>query len=363
MDNSVNNKDQQIKNLIELNEELENYFKNTIIPQLFVDAELILRKFTPPAMKHFNFSPEDLGKPFEKLVDNIRYSVIVDDVNEVIATGELMEKEIQTIDSRWFQMNIIPYIVEKDKKTNGVIITFVDITDRLIVLKELEKLNASHETFIYAVSHDLKAPLANIEGLVSYLLQSFAPLIENNTEQEKIARLLQNSVNSMKNIINELSDLTKIESPDKGEMVRLEDIFDEVKMILNDKIINDQVKIHLDIRQSEIRFSRKNLRSIIFNLLSNAIKYRSPDRTPEIHLSSTRVDGHIHISVKDNGLGIPKEKINLLFKPYSRLEKKVEGTGIGLYLVKKIIENEGGEILVKSNYGEGTEFNVRVNAE
>src|SRR5690554_1030723 len=229
MSHTINNKDQQIQDLIELNDELENYFRNTIIPQLFVDAELILRKFTPPAMKHFNFSPEDLGKPFEKLVDNIRYSVIVDDVNEVIATGELMEKEIQTIDSRWFQMNIIPYIVEKDKKTNGVIITFVDITDRLIVLKELEKLNASHETFIYAVSHDLKAPLANIEGLVAYLLESFASLIENNTEQQKIAQLLQNSVTSMRNIINELSDLTKMETQDKAEVVKLEEIFDEVK--------------------------------------------------------------------------------------------------------------------------------------
>src|SRR5690554_6786200 len=137
MDNSVNNKDQQIKNLIELNEELENYFKNTLIPQLFVDAELILRKFTPPAMKHFDFSPEDLGQPFEKLVDNIRYSIIVDDVNEVIATGEILEKEIQTTDYRWIQMNIIPYLVEKQNKTNGVIITFVDITDRIKTLREL----------------------------------------------------------------------------------------------------------------------------------------------------------------------------------------------------------------------------------
>src|SRR5690606_19745898 len=97
---SGNKKNQQLKELIELNDELENYFKNTIIPQLFVDAHLILRKFTPPAMKQFNFSPEDLGKPFENLVDNIRYSTIVDNVNEVIESGEVLEKEIQTTDFR-----------------------------------------------------------------------------------------------------------------------------------------------------------------------------------------------------------------------------------------------------------------------
>src|SRR5690606_25772371 len=67
---------QKLRNLIELNDELENYFKNTIIPQLFVDANLTLRKFTPPAMKQFNFSPEDMGKPFAELTDNIRYSTI-----------------------------------------------------------------------------------------------------------------------------------------------------------------------------------------------------------------------------------------------------------------------------------------------
>src|SRR5690554_5308222 len=95
-------KKQQIKDLIELNDELENYFKNTIIPQLFVDANLTLRKFTPPAMKQFNFSPEDMGKPFAELTDNIRYSTIIEDVNEVIRSGAIMEKEIQTTDLKWF---------------------------------------------------------------------------------------------------------------------------------------------------------------------------------------------------------------------------------------------------------------------
>jgi len=67
--------------------------------------------------------------------------------------------------------------------------------------------------------------------------------------------------------------------------------------------------------------------------------------------------------MKDNGLGIAQEKIDMLFKPYSRLEKRVEGTGIGLYLVKKIVESEGGEISVNSREGEGTEFIVQLKAE
>lgn len=361
MDRPTREKDQQIKDLVELNDELENYFKNTIIPQLFVDAKLTLRKFTPPAMKHFNFSPDDLGKPFQDLVDNLHYTVILDDVKEVMRTGEILEKEVQTSDLRWFQMNILPYWVEKEKRNNGVIITFVDITDRIKTLKDLEKLNASHETFIYSVSHDLKAPLANIEGLIKYLLETSSSL-EHNQEQQKIAQLLQKSVGSMRSIIDDLSEMTKWgNEKDSGvERIKLEQVIDEVKMILYEQIKNEQAKIQVDILEPEIRFSRKNLRSILYNLLSNAIKYRSLDRTPDIHLKSWREDGYIHLSVRDNGKGIPKDKVDKLFKPYSRLEKKVEGTGIGLYLVKKILENEGGDIIVNTDREQGAEFIARI---
>src|SRR5690606_12982248 len=121
-----------------------------------------------------------------------------------IRTGEILEKEVQTSDSRWFQMNILPYFVEKENRVNGVIITFVDITERIKTLKDLEKLNASHETFIYSVSHDLKGPLANIEGLIKYLLETQSPLLEDGQEQQRIAQLLQKSISSMRNIIDDL---------------------------------------------------------------------------------------------------------------------------------------------------------------
>ncbi|MEX2591773.1 MAG: PAS domain-containing protein [Anditalea sp.] len=339
---------QQIKELIELNDELENYFRNTIIPQLFVDANLILRKFTPLAMKQFSISPDDIGRSMEELLENIRYSTIIENINEVIDTEEAFEKEIQTSDFRWFQMNIIPYLVQKKNKTNGVIITFIDITDRMKSLKELEKLNASHETFIYSVSHDLKAPLANIEELVKYLVQSFADLMEkfdtDNEEHKSIETMLNKSVNSMKDIINELSEITRIESNYKEEVetVRFENIINEVKITLNDRIVDNKALIYVDIKEPEIEFPRKNLRSIIYNLLSNAIKCQSPNRTPEIHIKTEKVDGSIQISVKDNGLGIADDKKDLLFTAYFRLEKKVEGTGIGLYLVKKSLRMKAG---------------------
>lgn len=355
---------QQIKELIELNDELENYFTNTLIPQLFVDANLILRKFTPPAMKQFNFSPDHIGRPMDELVDNIRYSTIMENIREVIDTEQILEKEIQTTDLRWFQMNIIPYLIKKENKINGVVITFVDITARIRVLRELEMLNASHETFIYSVSHDLKAPLANIEGLIQYLIQASGELTEkwgaDNEEHKVIAAMLDESVKSMRDIINELAEIAKIEGNYQNEVetVSFETILKEVQLIIKDKINESNARITIDIKEPEIEFSRKNLRSILYNLFSNALKYKSPDRVPEIHIKTEKENGFVLLSVKDNGLGIADDKKDLLFTPFTRFEKEVEGTGIGLYLVKKIIENAGGKISVNSKPGEGSEFKV-----
>lgn len=358
------NQDKQIKELTELNDELENYFRNTIIPQLFVDANLILRKFTPPAMKHFNFNPEHIGRPMEEMVDNIRFSTIIENIREVIETGEIYEKEIQTDDRKWYQMNILPYIVRKENRINGVIITFIDITGRIKVLKDLEKLNASHETFIYSVSHDLKAPLANIEGLINLLNSTTNDFVEkygaDNKEYKTITEMLEKSVKSMGTIISDLSEIAKIEGNYKGtiEKINFDSVLHEVKLTLNDKIRESKAYISLNFNVEEIEFSRKNIRSIIYNLISNAIKYRSPETKPEIHLKTEKENEYVVLTVKDNGIGISEKNKSLVFTPFTRFEKKVEGTGIGLYLIKKIVENEGGRITLESEPGQGTEFKV-----
>ena len=357
-------KDRQIQDLIELNDELENYFRNTIIPQLFVDANLILRKFTPPAMKQFQFDESHIGRPLEEMIDNIRYSTIIDNIQEVFQTGEIFEKEIQTTDMRWFQMNIIPYVVKKENKTNGVIITFVDITDRIKVLRELERLNASHETFIYSVSHDLKAPLANIEGLVQLMIKSSNELAgqmgENTKRQTFIAELLDESVKSMKDIINELTEIVKIERNFKEhvENVNFESVLHEVEMMMKGKIVESGATISYDIKVPDINFSRKNLRSILYNLISNGIKYQIAGKPPEIKVSTEEKEGKLHIAISDNGIGIAKDQQDLVFTPFTRLKKNIEGTGIGLYLVKKIVENDGGQIFLNSKPGEGTTFDI-----
>ena len=354
------NKTQNVEDLIELNEELENYFINTIIPQLFVDADLILRKYTPRAMTQFDLSSVHIGRPMSEMVDNIRYSTLIENIQEVIDSGAIFEKEIQTTDLRWFQMNIVPYIIRKENKSNGVIITFVDITERIEDMRELEQLNASHETFIYTVSHDLKGPLGNIESLILILNQAG----KDGKDQKNISEMLEKSVQSMRKIVDELSEITKVEANYKEvtETVKFNQILNDVEIMLRDKMIESKASIHTDIKETEIICSRKNLRSILYNLLSNAIKYRSPSRTPKIIVKTEKENGEVVISIEDNGLGIPADKLEQIFEKFTRIEKNVSGSGIGLYLVKKIVDNLQGKISVNSTVGEGSEFKIHLKA-
>jgi two-component system, sensor histidine kinase len=105
-------------------------------------------------------------------------------------------------------------------------------------------------------------------------------------------------------------------------------------------------------------FSPKNLRSILYNLLSNGLKYAHPDRPPVVQIRSRCLPGRLVLTVQDNGLGLTQEQQGKLFVLFQRLHTHVEGSGVGLYMVKRIVENAGGSIEVQSQPGVGTRFTV-----
>ena len=358
--NKMNKKDQQIKKLEEQNEDLENYFRNTIIPQLFIDANLILRKFTPPAMRQFKLSPDDVGKSIDDVVNNLnlRFTSIMENIQHVMDTAEILEKEIQTTDLRWYQMHILPYVTRIDNKTNGVIITFVEITRRIKDLQEQEKLISDYETLLDTISHDLKNPLTNLLLTVELLKNG---VVENSTKFEPILKIIENSLKKLENIINDLTETRKDQQHKYkavDELLNLEHIIEDVRLILLDTIKESGAVITSELNVSEIFFSRRKIRSIMQNLVNNAIKFKSPERKPEIFIRSIKEDGYIILSIKDNGIGIDATKFKDIFEKYYRIDNTIEGSGIGLYLVKELVTNAGGKIVVESEIGKGTEFKI-----
>ena len=351
-----------IQELIEHNDELENYFRNTIIPQLYVDGELKLQKFTPPAMKQFTLSASDVGKHIDDIKDNFRFPTIVHDIQQVIKSNEILEKEIQTTDLRWYQMNIIPYVKMRDNKMDGVIITFVETTRRINDLKEQEKLIADHEILLDTISHDIKNPLANLV-LAIELFKGVSP--DDEKEFNSLLKIVDNALTKMHILIKELTEVRKDHHKYKAEeeLLNFEHILEDVRLTLSDNIIAANAIIISEINISAITFSKRKLRTIIYNLISNAIKFKAAERQPEIIVTTNKENDFIVISVKDNGMGIGESKFDAIFSKYYRLENAIEGSGIGLYLVKEIVSNAGGKVLVKSQLGKGTEFKIYLKTE
>ena len=164
----------------------------------------------------------------------------------------------------------------------------------------------------------------------------------------------------MKNIISELTDTRKQEHKYKAEeeLLNIEHILEDVRLTLNDIIINSGAKIKSEINASQITYNRRKLRSIIYNLVNNGIKFKSPDRKPEIFIRTEKDGNYIILSITDNGIGIEENMFEKIFSKYFRIENEIEGSGIGLYLINEIVKNSGGKILVKSQKGKGSTFQV-----
>jgi PAS domain S-box-containing protein len=224
--------------------------------------------------------------------------------------------------------------------------------------EELLRTNNDLDNFVYTASHDLKSPIANLEGLSLVLKEILEGKL--NEEDYRVLHLLGTSVNKLKKTIGDLTDITRVQKElnQKHEPLFFEEVLEDVKSDLGQLLVSSGATVQAEFETPEISYARKNLRSILYNLLSNAMKYRSPDRPLLIRVRTEKEGDHIVLSVQDNGLGIKPQQRHKLFSMFTRLHTHVEGTGIGLYMIKRIIENNGGSIRVESELGKGTTFLV-----
>ncbi|MFB9864556.1 PAS domain-containing sensor histidine kinase [Rufibacter immobilis] len=224
--------------------------------------------------------------------------------------------------------------------------------------KELLRINNDLDNFVYTASHDLKSPITNLEGLLSALQEDLG---DEKEKHQQILTMMHGSVNALKKVITDLTDISKLQQEsERREKVQIAELLDDIKESLSSLIDSSKAKIRLEKQDfSHLTYSRKNLRSVLYNLVSNAIKYAAPNRPPVVTIFTELTPNGEHVlTVKDNGLGIAKEQTSKIFAMYKRVHDHVEGSGIGLYLVRKILENSGDTISVESEVGKGSEFKV-----
>ncbi len=362
------NSDYQAKNkeLLELNDDLNNYFRSNVNGQLFINNDLLLMRFSPGTVNQINLQDSDIGRPLSNISTNIKLETIIDDIKQVLSDGSVITKEIETNNGKWYQIMTMPYVQQTDNKNNGAVITFNDITALKKVQEELDRknrsllrINADMDHFIHAASHDLLGPLANIEtsiNIMNKISLSEPKLID-------FLNMINVSIHKYRELITDIAKIAKIEGDMLAtEKVDIDDLINNIEWSLTDKIESSGAMIIRDLAVKTIMFSRKNLRSIIYNLVSNAIKFKGGE-APVIHIRTAIEDDLVVLSVTDNGIGIPKKSTDKIFEMYGRLNQNAEGQGIGLYLAKKIVNAANGSMEVESEPGKGSKFTIHFKAE
>jgi len=228
-----------------------------------------------------------------------------------------------------------------------------------VTLAELADKNTELETFVYTVSHDLKTPIVTIEGFIGALREDFGDLIDENAE--KYLNYMSDASRKMEVLINDLLYLSRIgRLPERKGEFSFDDLMKKVLKTLQPHIDESGVTLNVEKGLPLIYGEIERLGQVIENLLSNAVKYMGKENpAPRIDVGVMEQGGQIVFFVRDNGIGIEKHYYPKIFEIFQRLPsgKKIgEGTGVGLTIVKRIIEHHGGKIWLESELGKGTTF-------
>ncbi|MDT0688289.1 PAS domain-containing protein [Salegentibacter sp. F188] len=265
----------------------------------------------------------------------------------------------------WYEVNAYP------APNNVLSVYFKDVTDRKeanIKLLELNKslkgyteelvsANKGLEQFSYIVSHNLRAPLANILGLAELMGGEEYP---QELRQNFLNELL-NNVERLDHVIKDLNDIlqVKVDLNAKKESVNLQSLVNTVESSIKNLMQLEQVQILTDFCVPEVKTIQSYLYSIFYNLIANSIKYRQPGLPPKIKIKSEKRDNSLIITFIDNGLGIDlSTKKDQVFGLYKRFHQHVEGKGMGLFMVKTQVEMLGGKITIDSEVNKGTIFEI-----
>ena len=220
---------------------------------------------------------------------------------------------------------------------------------------ELKRSNQDLEQFAYVASHDLKEPLRMILGFLSILRRRYEGKLD--AEANEFITFAIDGAGRMEKLISDLLDFSRTGKQRRpGKTIGIDSIVDEAIANLN-AAIDETAAIVTHDPLPEITGDKSQLLQLFQNLIANGIKFKSAN-PPRIHINSDARDGEIVISISDNGIGVPEDKKDLIFDAFRRLHtyEKYPGSGIGLSICRRIMENHGGRIWVESQPGAGSTF-------
>jgi PAS domain S-box-containing protein len=225
---------------------------------------------------------------------------------------------------------------------------------------ELARAYHDLDTFVYAASHDLRQPALDLRGLFGELRRTAT---FHDPDEAPILGMVDGALGQLDATLRDLAETVRTQRPQQepAEVLDLALVLEEVLLGLRLQAQVRQASIEVDVDEAPALFyGRANLRSVVHNLVSNALKFAHPDRPPHIVLRTYETTtGAPVLEVRDNGLGMTLNNAHApVFELFARQHPHIEGTGVGLYLVQRIVASRGGHVEVSSTMGEGTTFTI-----
>ncbi len=348
---------------------LSRHLQHTPLASMTIDENFVCTQWNKAAERIFGYPAEEvLGRDLSKImIPDHEKDEVIEILNKLLAQegGAHSINENRTRDGRhiiveWYNTPI----VDERGKAIGISSLCEDVTERETIRREqqalaseLERRNEELERFVYTVSHDLRAPLISIKGLIG-LLQKDIDASDSEKIEADMSKI-NNAADTMGDTLSGLLELSRIgrviNPPENGSLTRLAE---QAAESFRDEM--QQRGIELDIADDMPRYWGDSLRllEVFQNLIENAIKFMGEQSSPRIEIDA-RINGDmIECVVEDNGIGIDPAYHDRIFNLFERLDPEVEGSGIGMALVKRIVEAHGGEIEVESA-GDGHGSRIR----
>ncbi|WP_162910650.1 PAS domain-containing protein [Hymenobacter oligotrophus] len=334
-----------------------------------------------------------LGLPFLEALPELADNPVTSIMRNVYATGQAHEERELLIpvartlegepENRYFSFVYQPRRNEHNQ-VDGLLVFVFEVTEQVqarqqvlnlneelkganaelaAANQQLTRTNIDLDNFVYTASHDLKAPISNLDGLLALLRHELPAEVAQSEYVAPTLSHMRDAVERFKRTIDQLTDVSRLqkEHSPAAVAVDLAAVVDDVCQDLAPLLRETNARLTVAVANfPAVLFSEKNLRSVVFNLLSNALKYRHPARRPHVDVRAHVRTGYTVLEVHDNGLGLDAAQLPRLFAMFQRFHSHVEGTGIGLFMVKRMVENAGGRIEVHSQPGAGTTFFVHL---
>jgi two-component system CheB/CheR fusion protein len=346
----------KVEELAQLSSDLQNLFVATDIATLFLDREMRILRFTPKLGDLFNIRTTDRGRLISDLTHRLGHSGVIEDAQSVLTHLVPIERELQDNAGRWYLTRMHPYRSNNDR-IEGVVVTFIDITDRKEAEAELARVSRTLMVgeLATSIAHEVNQPLAGVVTNAEAGLRWLDGKVANIDEVKNSLALIVRDGNRASAVIRRVRDFVKSER-NGSTPLDLREIIRETVAFVQFDLEKNQIALTLAFPDHVpmVHGDRVQLEQVILNLIVNACEAMASvkDRQRDLRISiEESADQTVAVSIRDSGVGIDPQHIDKVYDAF--FTTKPSGIGMGLSISRSIVEAHGGRISLIPNAGPG----------